>query len=243
MASTTVFYSGMKARHTYRIPSLLVLERGTLMAFCEGRANDKKDYGDIKLMVSSSYDGGKTWTEQQILHKEGCGKQIRVGNPCAVEDTASSSILLFFTCGENTLMLVRSEDRGCTWTSPRSLHRGLPWLNRFDRCNAGPGVGIQIRQNAHEGRIVVPCYGRTDSGGETYVHYSFVLYSDDYGSTWRHSDLIGPHSGECQVAELEDGRLLMNMRNQRQQEDGGPRKVRAVAESTDGGGYVVLSAI
>ena len=47
--------------HTYRIPSLIVAPKGTVLAFCEGRKNGRGDTGDIDLVLKRSTDGGKTW--------------------------------------------------------------------------------------------------------------------------------------------------------------------------------------
>jgi len=56
-----VFVSGREGYHTYRIPSLLVTAKGTLLAFCEGRKKGRGDGGDIDLLLKRSTDGGKTW--------------------------------------------------------------------------------------------------------------------------------------------------------------------------------------
>jgi sialidase-1 len=40
-----------------------------------------------------------------------------------------------------------------------------------------------------------------------------VIYSDDHGRTWHLGGSVGPHTNECQVAELSDGSLLINCRN------------------------------
>lgn len=67
--------------------------------------------------------------------------------------------------------------------------------------------------------------------------YSHVFYSDDRGQTWKLGGSIAPHTDECQVVELEDGRLLMNMRNYWGRDGGCEEhgKKRAVSYSDDGG--------
>ena len=54
--STTVYKSGNDGYHTYRIPSLLVTRKGTLLAWCEGRKMSRSDHGDIDLVLKSSAD-------------------------------------------------------------------------------------------------------------------------------------------------------------------------------------------
>ncbi|HPP54759.1 MAG TPA: sialidase family protein, partial [Thermoguttaceae bacterium] len=86
----------------------------------------------------------------------------------------------------------------------------------------GPGCGIQLRS----GRLLVPCDHIAD-GGEWASH---VIYSDDGGKTWRLGGAAPPKTNECEVVELADGRLMLNMRNYNRQ-----HTCRAVAFSTDGG--------
>ncbi|HKJ66825.1 MAG TPA: sialidase family protein, partial [bacterium] len=38
---TDVYRAGMDGYHTYRIPALLLTGSGVLLAFCEGRKNDR----------------------------------------------------------------------------------------------------------------------------------------------------------------------------------------------------------
>jgi len=66
-AQTPLFVAGEHGYHTYRIPSLIVSPKGTLLAFCEGRKNNKTDTVDIDLLLKRSFDGGKTWQPTQTV--------------------------------------------------------------------------------------------------------------------------------------------------------------------------------
>jgi len=57
---TDVFVSGQDGYRSYRIPSLIVTRKGSLLAFCEGRKNSAADSGDIDLLLKRSSDSGKT---------------------------------------------------------------------------------------------------------------------------------------------------------------------------------------
>ena len=74
---------------------------------------------------------------------------------------------------------------------------------------------------------MIPCDHRED---ETYGNGSHTIYSDDHGATWQLSALITPGANECQVVELADGSLKMNIRMQTYSEG-----VRGISVSGDGG--------
>src|SRR5438034_2609174 len=80
-AQTPLFVAGEHGYNTYRIPSLVVSPKGTLLAFCEGRKINKTDTGDIDLLLKRSFDGGKTWQPTQIVWDDG---KNTCGNPCPV---------------------------------------------------------------------------------------------------------------------------------------------------------------
>ena len=66
-----VFVSGEDGYHTYRIPSLVRTDRGTLLALCEGRKQSRSDTGDIDLLVKRSTDGGASWGDAQTVWDDG----------------------------------------------------------------------------------------------------------------------------------------------------------------------------
>ncbi len=68
---TDVFVSGQDGYHTYRIPSLIVTAKNTVLAFCEGRKAGSSDTGDIDLLMKRSTDGGCTWSKQQVVWDDG----------------------------------------------------------------------------------------------------------------------------------------------------------------------------
>ncbi|MEE4215258.1 MAG: sialidase family protein [Bacteroidales bacterium] len=56
-----IFISGRDGYHTYRIPSIAVTTKGTVLAVCEGRKGSSGNSGDIDLLLKRSEDHGKTW--------------------------------------------------------------------------------------------------------------------------------------------------------------------------------------
>jgi sialidase-1 len=233
---TDVFVSGTEGYHTYRIPAAIVTPKGTLLAFCEGRKASRADDGDIDLVLRRSSDGGQTFQPMQIVHEEGGDAAITIGNPCPVVDRRSGRVWLPFCRNNDDVFVTFSDDDGLTWSPPREItasvkQPGWSWYA------TGPGVGIQLQHGPHAGRLIIPCDHRARIDGRDAKH-SHVFYSDDAGQTWTLGGTVAPHTDECQVAELADGRILINMRNYWAREGGEPEKgqKRAVAVSSDGGG-------
>ena len=224
-----VFTSGTGGCHTFRIPAMVVTAKGTVLAFCEGRRKSRADDGDIDLMLKRSSDGGRTWGTLQLVHEEGDGAPITIGNPCPVVDRATGTIHLALSRNNARAFYTRSTDDGVTWAPPREITDALEGFG-FPRTRhgTGPGHGIQLEVGPHKGRLVVPLWLNERKGRN---YRSAALYSDDGGRTWRAGGMVSPKfrdANECIVFEAADGGLCINMRHK-------ARKRRAVAWSRDAG--------
>jgi len=232
---TDVFVSGTEGYHTFRIPALLCTQRGTLLAFCEGRKRSSSDHGDIDLVLKRSEDGGKTWSGLVLLYEEGGNANITIGNPCVVQDQDTGIIWLAFCRNNDRVFVTWSLDDGRTWSKPKEI-TGSVKPRRWGWYATGPGVGIQVLKGRYRGRLIIPCDHREKHDGK-WAKFSHVFFSDDHGRTWKLGGSVAPHTDECQVVECPGDRLLINMRNYWGVEGGKPQwgGMRAVAESTDGG--------
>lgn len=229
-----VFQSGKEDYHTYRIPSLLVTKKGTLLAFCEGRKKSTSDTGDIDLVLKRSTDMGKTWQPLQVVWDD---DKNTCGNPCPVVDQKTGTIWLLLTHnfgsdnekqivegtskGSRTVWVCKSEDDGATWTKPVEISRDVKQKD-WTWYATGPGVGIQLRS----GRLLIPCDNKVAGTKERQSH---VIYSDDGGMAWKLGGVVGPGCNESQAVELSDGTVHLNIRSYA----GNNR--RLVALSKDGG--------
>ncbi len=241
---SVLWEKGSGEYNNYRIPSLIVTQKGTLLAFCEGREGG--DAGDIDLLLKRSEDSGVTWSDEQVVWDD---DQNTCGNPCPVIDEETGRIWLFLTWNKGddheseiihkTSDLPRipyfcySDDDGLIWSEPVSLNetcRDTSW----GWYATGPGFGIQMKNGPHKGRLVIPANHSYDDPNSTVRNGPFgygahVLFSDDHGETWEMSEPIKPGCNESQVTELFDGTLLMNMRSYNDQH------ARAISFSKDGG--------
>ena len=248
LEQTEVFVSGTEGYHTYRIPAIIATPKGALLAFCEGRKSSAGDSGDIDLLLKRSTNGGKSWTAQTVVWDDGPNT---CGNPCAVVDQQTGDIWLLLTHNlgadtearikvgtskaSRTVWVCHSRDDGRTWSPPAEITSQVK-DPAWGWYATGPGVGIQIKSGAHQGRLVIPCdhsYDAAATGSsEAKIEFgSHVIFSDDHGATWKLGGVIRPKVNECQVVELADGQgtLLLNMRSYQ----GSHR--RAEATSRDGG--------
>ena len=219
-----LFTSGNDGYHSYRIPSIIITQSETLLAFCEGRRNNRRDHGDIDLLVKRSEDGGKTWSDQQVVYGE--PGEIPIGNPCPVVDQETGTIWMPFCRDNNDVFITHSNDDGKTWSVPTDITSSAK-KPAWGWYATGPGVGIQLQNSQYKGRLVIPCDHREDT---TYGNGSHTIYSDDHGKTWQLSTLMQPGANECQVIELADGTLKMDIRMQNHSEG-----YRATSTSQDGG--------
>jgi sialidase-1 len=236
-----IWVAGEGGYHTYRIPSLIETSNGSLLAFCEGRKGGGGDAGNIDLLLKRSVDGGRTWGRSTILWDDGANT---CGNPCPVVDQATGIVWLLLTHnlgvdhesaivegtgkGSRTVWVTSSSDDGVTWKEPHEITSTTKKAD-WTWYATGPGVGIQLQRSAHAGRLVIPCDHKVLGTKELYSH---VIYSDDHGMSWRLGGRMPDDlNNECQVVELSDGRLLMNMRHYDRE-----RMTRSLSISEDGGG-------
>ena len=232
---SVVFTSGTEGYHTFRIPAVIVTPKGTVLAFCEGRKTSRADHGDIDLVLKRSTDGGRTWGPLELVYEEGGTAKITIGNPCPVIDQSTGRLWLPFCRDNRNVLVTFSDDDGRTWSAPCDItHRVKP--SHWKWYATGPGVGIQLTRGSHAGRLVVPC-DHTEPYQGRLPQFSHVFFSDDHGRTWKLGGTVGADTDECQVVELADGRLMLNMRNYHGRAGGQKDKdrMRAIAYSSDGG--------
>ena len=117
--------------------------------------------------------------------------------------------------------MTKSIDNGATWAKPVNI-TATTKAPDWTWYATGPGCGIQLKS----GRLVIPCDHALAGSG---LYRSHVIYSDDRGETWKLGGVIGDKVNECQVVELGDGRLMMNLRSHN------GKHCRAVSTSSDSG--------
>ena len=245
-------YMGVGVRHAgddgvaaYRIPGLATSNKGTLLGVYDVRHNNSADLQEyVEIGLSRSTDGGQTWEKMRIPmsfgEHEGLPKaQNGVGDPAILVDRKTGTIWIIaaWTHGMGNgrawwnsqpgmdmhhtaqLMLVKSDDDGKTWSEPINITEQVKDPSWYFLLQ-GPGRGISM----DDGTLVFA----SQYIGSDRIPNAGIIYSKDHGKTWYISSLARTNTTESQVAEIEPGVLMLNMRDNR----GGSR---AVSTTTDMG--------
>lgn len=259
IAQETLVFEAEKEGHAiYRIPAIISLPNGDLLAFAEGRVHGSEDFGDVNLVMKKSHDGGYTWSPLVTLVDY---DSLQAGNPAPVVDRFDPDypegvIILFYNTGNNheydirlnkgvrENWMIKSYDQGKSWTEPVNItvqvHRpNNPNFNphysfKEDwRSNANtPGHSFQFKKGRFAGRIFVAANHSAGPPQEEFVDYqAHGFYTDDHGKSFKISESVPfPGSNESIAAELSNGRLIMSSRNQK-----GDIRQRILSYSSDGG--------
>lgn len=239
-APVPVYQAGQDGFPAYRIPSLAVTAKGTVLAFAEGRANGS-DHSQNKIVLKRSTDGGKTWGKPQVVAEDGANS---LNNPCAITLPAGKVLLVYQryprsldehstregVTGDQTSLsfLTASDDDGATWSKPVDITAQVKRPKGVTSHCSGPGIAIQLTRGEHKGRIMVPFNQGPFGKWEVYA-----AWSDDQGQTWKYGDVApggqAHRPNEVQFVELADGRVMLNARGM------AGEHFRKTAISTDGG--------
>ena len=218
-----VFKSGSEGYECFRIPTILKIKDGSIIAFAEGRKNSCSDTGDVDIVYKKSNDNGKSWSNLKVIWDD---ESNTCGNPSPVMDNESGRISLLATwnrgedkewqiINQNSIdtrhvFLIHSYDNGDSWSKPKEITSDVK-LNNWTWYATGPVNGIQLKNGKKKGRLIIPC---DHIEAETKNYYSHIIYSDDGGLNWNLGGSTPQHQvNECTIVEFKNGELLLNMRN------------------------------
>lgn len=257
---TTVFESGKEGYKSFRIPAIISLPNGDLIAFAEGRVTGAADFGHVQIVMKKSADQGKTWGPLKVVAANG---RFQAGNAAPVLDLTDPKypkgrLFLFYNTGDvdegqmrqgkgiRHVLYTTSVDGGKSWSKAVDITDQTSKINRPDikaswnhpedwRSYANtPGHGLQLRKGPYKGRLYIAANHSEGTPKKDFTDYvAHGYYSDDHGKTFHISENNPlPGSNESSAAEISGGRVMTNTRNQK-----GDIRARIVAISQDGGGH------
>ena len=258
-----VFAPGDGDYAAFRIPAIVRAGDGALLAFAEGRRESISDSCATKhLVLRRSHDDGASWGPLEVVAGSP-SRSLMNPSPVVSGSGDGARVVLVYArltadewsiaagVGRGSLAARHSDDHGRTWSDEIDVggQLGLPvgladaWPDAEGwRLQVGTlGHAIELRHGPHPGRLCFVGHG-TFGAASVFDAVAFLFWSDDRGATWHVGPAItrrddgAPARGlnESTLAELPDGRLLVNSRHYR---DGRPVGRRAVtAVGWDAGG-------
>ena len=241
--AVTVFSAGEGNPYaSIRIPALLSIGKGQLLAFAEGRYKNT-DQGENDIIMSVSKNGGKTWSRPRAIAK---AHGATFNNPCPVYDARTKTVTVVFQrypagvkerqpnipdgwddekCIRN--FMIQSRNGGSSWTKPQEITKTTKRPSGVDIMASGPNAGTQLKSGAHKGRLVIPM-----NEGPFGKWVISCIYSDDGGKSWKLGQPTANMKGmvnETSIAETDNGGVVMVARHW------GAGNCRRIAWSRDGG--------
>ena len=225
----------------YRIPSIAVTQTGRLIAVVDYRIVRSDigvvNNGRIDLHYRTSDDNGHTWSDTKVLI-EGKGAEatdfmsVGYGDPCIVADRESDRVLVMSCAGNvsfqngtrqrhQNIARFYSEDGGQTWSAPEDIAESI--YSQFDESSYGPVRSMFVAS----GRIMQSSTVKVGSHYRLYcavlvrdksaTHMNYVLFSDDFGGSWKvlgdiNEPAVYRTADEPKVEELPNGTILISSR-------------------------------
>ena len=245
-ASNMVF-SNREGWNYYRIPELLALPNGDLLAFADRRYNGAGDLPNrIEVYVKKSTNNGTNWGAEKQVTPTSLSKSDGYGDTAAVLDKKTGDVIAVVAFGQGfpnstpqdpiRIRTIRSRNNGESWEAPIDITSQIygdgckdPTRKTWHAAFVSSGNGLQLRN----GRLCFVLVVRETTQTATKSIRNYVMYSDDGGHKWKVSrgSPKNPQGGnEAKIVELnQDGHLLMNIR------PNGAPWVRYLARSYDYG--------
>ena len=221
----------------YRIPGITCGKDGRLIASAARLVcGTDPGYGQVDCVVKISNDNGVTWSTNEIDVAVGDASLINnvktpmeaaYGDPATVADHESDEVLVMAVAGctvygnsnttrsnPNIIAAIRSLDGGETWQTPVEQTEMIYGL--FDSTNPLAAAFIGGGKIFQSRVTKVGQYYRLYAALAARPNGNRVIYSDDFGRTWKALGGPGalpvPNGDEPKCEEFPDGRVIVTSR-------------------------------
>jgi hypothetical protein len=229
LAHRLLFSAGDGGVANYRIPAVETAADQSVVVAADARVDQAGDLpNNVDIVVRRSTDMGRTWSDPVVVADFGA---FGASDPALVLDRQTGDLLCLFashvglfqsTAGNPIRFQVcRSQDNGQTWSEPQDATAQI-YDPAWSAAWLASGSAHQLRNGRIAGAV-----GVRESSANTISN--FMIYSDDGGQTWSWQPQVASVVGdEAKLVELDNGDILMNVRNQT------PDR-RRIVRSEDGG--------
>ncbi|QDS98807.1 sialidase family protein [Adhaeretor mobilis] len=229
-----LFEGGQGGYLTYRVPTILISPKGTVLVSTEARKDGAGDWSDIDTIIRRSTDGGKTWKAPRTIVDDGINT---VHNNTFIVDSKTGKLHLMNAINYERVYWRTSTNDGVRWSAPHEITKVFKTYREregYDWTVVAPGMspGIVLQQGAHKGRFVVPVWLALEHRHRPSI--VTTVYSDNRGKSWHAGEVVArdgdaiSNPSETVLMELSDGRVMAHLRNE------SPQYRRAVSFSSDG---------
>ena len=217
----------------YRIPAIATTNDGRLLAINDLRYDYASDLGNhrIDLLIKSSDDNGVNWTEHKNLTVNNSRANYGFGDAAMVADRNSDKVIILAAAGDkgfwhnnrayvstrqNPIKVAKlvSNDGGKTFSEPEYVTDEIYGLDTsWTRLFVASGRIMQsryVKVGDYYRIYAAILVGKGNSNAGNYI-----IYSDDFGDTWK---LLGnatspvPNGDEAKIEELPNGNVVITSR-------------------------------
>ncbi len=245
---TELFTGGEGGYKLYRIPGIVVTKKGTILAYAEARRTGNGDWDSIDIVMRRSTGRGANFSPATVIarapgavarnpvaieRKQGAPGDVTYNNPLAIA-SRDGTVHFLFCLEYMRVFYMRSRDDGKTFSKPVEITAAFDAFRpeyAWRVVATGPGHGIELAN----GRLLVPVWLSLGiAGNGHHPSVNATVYSDDHGATWHRGDIAMastpqfPDPNETTLAQLSDGRVMLNVRTEAKEHR------RAITTSRDG---------
>ena len=223
LTNKLLFSGGDAGSRNYRIPAIVTAIDGSLVTATDKRWKNPFDLpGHIDVVIRRSTDKGQTWSQPLTIAGE--DTDTGFGDAALVVNQRNGEIICMFAADRGffsstasvpiRMYLSKSTDHGVSWSPPRDVTSQIygaesanPLTVSWQGAFWTSGNATQLRS----GRLLAVLPVR-ETHNRTISNY--VIYSDDDAQNWNVSSNRASENGnEAKLVELENGYLLMSIRN------------------------------